>query len=86
MMRPCLIPHGEGDGKGDDLSRSASLREDVGVGHRLGTAITARLGFGTVIQELAYLMRAGEPDALRLRSGRPTGQIARNAASCGALP
>ena len=67
---------GEGDGKGDDLSRSASLREDVGVGHRLGTAIADRLGFGTVIQELAYLMRAGEPDAMDRMVGLAFGALA----------
>ena len=66
---------GEGEG-GADLSRSASLREDVGVGHRLGKAITARLGFGTVIQELAYLMRAGEPDAMDRMVGLAFGGLA----------
>jgi 6-phosphofructokinase 1 len=60
----------------DDLSRSASEREDVGIGYRLGAAIKERLGFGTVIQELAYLMRAGEPDAMDRMVGLAFGGLA----------
>jgi len=67
---------GEADANASDLSRSASQREDVGVGHRLGAAIAERLGFGTVIQELAYLMRAGEPDAMDRMVGLAFGGLA----------
>ena len=77
----CVISEGakiEGersDGKGD-LSKPASARADTGVGHRLGRAIEARLGAGTVIQELAYLMRSGEPDAMDRMVGFAFGGLA----------
>ena len=59
------------------LSRSASEREiGVGVGHRLGRAIRERLGCGVVLQELAYLMRAGEPDAMDRMVGLAFGGLA----------
>jgi 6-phosphofructokinase 1 len=60
----------------DDLSRPASQRDDRGVGQRLGAAITERIGSGTVIQELAYLMRAGEPDAMDRMVGLAFGAMA----------
>ena len=76
----CVISEGatiEGaGGKGGDLSRSASERDDLGIGHRLGKAITARLGCGVVNQELAYLMRAGEPDAMDRMVGFAFGGLA----------
>lgn len=76
----CVISEGasiEGEaGGGDDLSKPASQRGDVGVGHRLGQAITARLGYGVVNQELAYLMRAGEPDAMDRMVGFAFGGLA----------
>ena len=59
-----------------DIAKSAIQREDVGVGHRLGKAITARLGSGVVVQELAYLMRAGEPDAMDRMVGFAFGGLA----------
>ncbi len=76
----CVISEGAriaGEANGDgDLSRPASLRDDVGVGQRLGNAITARLGEGVVIQELAYLMRSGEPDAMDRMVGFAFGGLA----------
>ncbi|MFC7499283.1 6-phosphofructokinase [Enterovirga sp. GCM10030262] len=76
----CVISEGasiKGDGgEDDDLSRSASQRGDVGIGHRLGQAISARLGSGVVNQELAYLMRAGEPDAMDRMVGFAFGGLA----------
>ena len=76
----CVISEGasiQGDGgEDDDLSRSASQRGDVGIGHRLGQAISARLGSGVVNQELAYLMRAGEPDAMDRMVGFAFGGLA----------
>jgi ATP-dependent phosphofructokinase / diphosphate-dependent phosphofructokinase len=75
----CVISEGasiagaDGD---DDLSRSASQRDDAGIGHRLGQEVSARLGSGTVIQQLAYLMRAGEPDAMDRMVGLSFGQLA----------
>jgi 6-phosphofructokinase 1 len=76
----CVISEGatiEGSaGNGEDLSKPASQRDDIGVGQRLGAAITARIGSGTVIQELAYLMRAGEPDAMDRMVGLAFGALA----------
>jgi 6-phosphofructokinase 1 len=66
-------------GGGDDeaeLSKPASERAEAGIGQQLGAAIKARLGFGTVIQELAYLMRAGEPDAMDRMVGFAFGGLA----------
>ncbi|HEX8192731.1 MAG TPA: 6-phosphofructokinase [Allosphingosinicella sp.] len=60
----------------DVLSKPASERGDAGVGHRLGRAITARLGVGVVNQELAYLMRAGAPDAMDRMVGFAFGGLA----------
>jgi 6-phosphofructokinase len=76
----CVISEGarirsEADGV-DDLSRSASERSELGVGQRLAKAIKQRLGCGTVIQELAYLMRAGEPDAMDRMVGFAFGGLA----------
>lgn len=59
-----------------DLSGSATSRSDVGVGHRIARAIETRGGGGTVLQELAYLMRAGEPDALDRMVGLAFGAFA----------
>lgn len=75
----CVISEGatiRGEGEDNELSRSASDRNDLGVGHRLGKAISRRLGCGTVIQELAYLMRAGEPDAMDRMVGLAFGGLA----------
>jgi ATP-dependent phosphofructokinase / diphosphate-dependent phosphofructokinase len=76
----CVISEGARiggeDGDGEDLSRPASQRGEAGVGQRLGRAITERLGCGTVIQELAYLMRAGEPDAMDRMAGFAFGGLA----------
>lgn len=66
---------GEDGGEGD-IAKSAAQRADGGVGHRLGNAITARLGEGVVIQELAYLMRSGEPDAMDRMVGLAFGGLA----------
>jgi len=76
----CVISEGASiKGEAEDgagLSRPASQRGDAGVGQRLGAAITARLGCGVVIQELAYLMRAGEPDAMDRMVGFAFGGLA----------
>jgi 6-phosphofructokinase 1 len=61
---------------GDELSRPASQRGEIGIGQRLGAAIETRLGCGVVIQELAYLMRAGEPDAMDRMVGFAFGGLA----------
>jgi len=75
----CVISEGatiKGETDEDHLSKPASERSDLGVGHRLGRAIKARIGSGAVIQELAYLMRAGEPDALDRMVGFAFGGLA----------
>jgi 6-phosphofructokinase len=76
----CVISEGAkiaGEGGGDgELSRPASERDDSSVGHRLGRAVKARLGDGVVIQELAYLMRSGEPDAMDRMVGFAFGGLA----------
>jgi 6-phosphofructokinase len=75
----CVVSEGatlKGEAEDEsDLSKPASERAEIGIGQQLGRAIKTRLGFGTVIQELAYLMRAGRagrdgPDG-RLRLRRP---------------
>jgi ATP-dependent phosphofructokinase / diphosphate-dependent phosphofructokinase len=75
----CVISEGASiDGKAgaQELSRTGTQRDEEGVGHRLGRAIEARLGAGTVIQELAYLMRSGEPDAMDRMVGFAFGGLA----------
>ncbi len=75
----CVISEGAsiaGDVQDDDLSRPAAERSDAGVGQRLGRAIGARIGCGAVVQELAYLMRAGEPDAMDRMVGFAFGALA----------
>ena len=75
----CVISEGAaiaGEADEDDLSRTATQRDELGVGRRLGRAIEARLGTGTVLQELAYLMRAGEPDAMDRMVGFAFGGLA----------
>ncbi|PTQ13330.1 phosphofructokinase [Sphingomonas oleivorans] len=59
-----------------DIAKSASQRLLAGVGHRLAKHLEARTGQGTVVQELAYLMRAGEPDALDRMVGFAFGGLA----------
>ncbi|HEX8527262.1 6-phosphofructokinase [Allosphingosinicella sp.] len=67
---------GEEQGDSSEIARPASERGDAGVGQRLGRAIRERLGGGAVIQELAYLMRAGEPDAMDRMVGFAFGGLA----------
>ena len=76
----CVISEGakiEGDAAGEgDIAKSAVDRQDGSVGQRLGREITARIGSGVVVQELAYLMRAGEPDAMDRMVGFAFGGLA----------
>src|SRR5258708_19355317 len=77
----CVIAEGariageDGNGEGD-IAKPAIERADTGIGHRLGRAITQKLGVGAVIQELAYLMRSGEPDAMDRMVGFAFGGLA----------
>ncbi len=59
-----------------DIAKSATARADDGIGHCLAREIEKRTGQSTVIQELAYLMRAGEPDALDRMVGFAFGALA----------
>jgi ATP-dependent phosphofructokinase / diphosphate-dependent phosphofructokinase len=67
---------GEEDGDSGEISKSAIHRSEIAVGQRLGLEISERLGFGVVNQELAYLMRAGEPDAMDRMVGFAFGGMA----------
>jgi 6-phosphofructokinase 1 len=75
----CVVSEGasiRGSSAGDDLSRPAAERTGLGVGQRLGRALGERIGSGAVVQELAYLMRAGEPDAMDRMVGFAFGALA----------
>lgn len=76
----CVISEGAAlaDDPADDLERAlpATQRVMAGVGHRLARLIERQTGHGTVVQELAYLMRAGEPDALDRMVGFAFGGLA----------
>ena len=76
----CVISEGArivGDETGDgDIAKPATQRDERSVGHRLARAIEARTRQGTVVQELAYLMRAGEPDAMDRMVGFAFGGLA----------
>jgi ATP-dependent phosphofructokinase / diphosphate-dependent phosphofructokinase len=75
----CVISEGakiRGESQPDDLSSPAVQRTELGIGQRLGRAIGARIGSGAVVQELAYLMRAGEPDAMDRMVGFAFGALA----------
>ena len=68
---------GEAEAESEDVrSLPGSEREGVSISRRLGNHIRARLGVGTVVQELAYLMRAGEPDAMDRMVGFAFGALA----------
>lgn len=67
---------GDAEEKEDVRSLPGSDRETVSISRQLGNHIKARLGVGTVVQELAYLMRAGEPDAMDRMVGFAFGALA----------
>ena len=76
----CVISEGARiageSGEDSERAKPGSERREPGVGQRLGQAITARLGHGVVIQELAYLMRSGAPDAMDRMVGFAFGALA----------
>jgi len=75
----CMISEGAtiaGEPTADEMSASASQRVSVNVGTRLARAIEARSGEGTIVQEIAYMMRAGEPDAVDRMVGFAFGAFA----------
>jgi 6-phosphofructokinase 1 len=75
----CVVSEGArilGSEANGEIARPASQRSDAGIGQQLGAAIAERLGCGVVNQELAYLMRAGEPDAMDRMVGFAFGALA----------
>lgn len=64
------------NGLGEDIGKSASERTHEGIGQALAREVTARTGQGTIVQELAYLMRAGTPDAMDRMVGFAFGALA----------
>lgn len=75
----CVISEGAtigAPGDRSELAKPASQRFEAGVGQRLAREIEGRLGQGTVVQSLAYLMRAGEPDAMDRMVGFAFGGLA----------
>jgi 6-phosphofructokinase 1 len=60
----------------EDIGKSATARPAHGIGRTLARAIEADTGQSTIVQELAYLMRAGEPDALDRMVGFSFGALA----------
>jgi 6-phosphofructokinase len=76
----CVISEGAkikgGNLSEGDIAKPATQRNDVSVGHVLARAIEERTRQGTVVQELAYLMRAGEPDAMDRMVGFAFGGMA----------
>jgi ATP-dependent phosphofructokinase / diphosphate-dependent phosphofructokinase len=83
----CVVSEGarvSGEPMPDEAVRAlpASDRKELSIGRRLSRQIEQRLGFGTVVQELAYLMRAGEPDAMDRMVGLAFGALAVQLLSC----
>ena len=77
----CIISEGASiageDNRDDaDFSKSASERVELTVSRRLSHYVREKLGIATVVQELAYLMRAGEPDAMDRMVGLAFGGLA----------
>ena len=77
----CVISEGASLSTDRDLDESerakpGTQRFDPGPGQRLAREIEARTGYGTVVQSLAYLMRAGVPDALDRMVGFAFGGLA----------
>ncbi len=77
----CVISEGarlstDPAGEGADIAKPATQRHAPSVGQRLARAIEDRTRQGTIVQELAYLMRAGEPDAMDRMVGFAFGGLA----------
>jgi len=76
----CVISEGaklSGDGDSDEERRlSATQRSEQAVSRRLALMIEERSREGTIVQQLAYLMRSGDPDALDRMVGFAFGGLA----------
>lgn len=71
-----ILDESPAEGTLEEIARPATQRPAVGVGQRLALEIEKRTGEGTIVQELAYLMRSGEPDALDRMVGFAFGAMA----------
>ena len=64
----CLVSEGArlagGTDYADEINKSNTNRDGLNIGTQLAREIEARSPEKTIVQELAYLMRAGEPDAM----------------------
>ncbi len=60
----------------DEINKSATNRDGLNIGTQLAREIEARSDERTIVQELAYLMRAGEPDAMDRMVGFAFGALA----------
>ncbi|HXH52057.1 MAG TPA: 6-phosphofructokinase [Sphingomicrobium sp.] len=67
---------GEQDQAAAERSLPGSDRGEASVSRRLARHVKDKLGSGTVVQELAYLMRAGVPDAMDRMVGLAFGGLA----------
>lgn len=75
----CVISEGAtlaGESQRPDIAQGASQRGEQSIGRRVASEIAARTEHGTIVQELAYLMRAGEPDAMDRMVGFAFGALA----------
>src|SRR3546814_7688022 len=68
MQGGAVMEYGEADEHG--------RRRLGGIGEALGAEIASRTGIGTINQSLAYLMRAGAPDALDQMVAKSYGALA----------
>ena len=66
---------GEAAGEGE-RQLSATQRSEAAVSRRLALLIEERAKQGTIVQQLAYLMRSGDPDALDRMVGFAFGGLA----------
>lgn len=60
----------------DEINKSNTNRDGLNIGTQLAREIEARSDERTIVQELAYLMRAGEPDAMDRMVGFAFGALA----------
>lgn len=76
----CLVSEGArlsgGTDFADEINKSNTNRDGLNVGTQLAREIEARSSERTIVQELAYLMRAGEPDAMDRMVGFAFGALA----------
>lgn len=76
----CLVSEGAKlagmESEDGERSKSNTSRDGLNIGTQLAREIEARSSERTIVQELAYLMRAGEPDAMDRMVGFAFGALA----------